>query len=178
MTKTRKRDRAIALGMAIFFFVLACGFSLLVIYQMATSKNDQSAADATSQTNTKKTLAGTALANFTPVSSVPKLQITDTKVGTGATVKAGDTITADYTGAIASNGIIFQSTQDTGQPVSFDLHNVIKGWQDGIPGMKVGGSRRILIPAADAYGANPPDGSGIPANAALVFDVTVTKIGS
>jgi FKBP-type peptidyl-prolyl cis-trans isomerase len=58
------------------------------------------------------------------------------------------------------------------------LNQVIPGWTEGIPGMKVGGKRRLLIPAAQAYGANPPSGSNIPANADLVFDITLYKIGS
>lgn len=123
------------------------------------------------------TLAGTQLANFTPVSTVDELQTTDTTEGTGEEVKAGDTVTVDYTGAVAATGIIFQSSKDSGQPVSFGLNQVIEGWKEGIPGMKVGGTRRLLIPADKAYGANPPSGSGIPANAALVFDVTLHKIG-
>lgn len=116
--------------------------------------------------------------DFTPVSHVDKLQTTDTKPGTGQEAKAGDTVTVLYTGAVAATGIVFQSTQDTGQPVSFSLDQVITGWKDGIPGMKVGGERRLLIPAAEAYGANPPAGSSIPPNADLVFDVTLLKIGS
>jgi FKBP-type peptidyl-prolyl cis-trans isomerase len=93
-------------------------------------------------------------------------------------VKAGDTVTVDYTGAVAATGVIFQSSKDTGQPVSFSLDGVIKGWTDGLPGMKVGGTRRLIIPAGQAYGANPPAGSGIPANAPLVFDITLYKVGS
>lgn len=121
-------------------------------------------------------LQGTKLANFTPVASIGQLQEIDTTPGTGATVKAGNTITADYSGAVASTGVIFQSSKDTGQPATFPLSQVIAGWSQGIPGMKVGGTRRLLIPAALAYGPQPPQGSGIPANADLVFDVTVTKI--
>lgn len=115
--------------------------------------------------------------NFTPVSSVDKLQSTDTKVGSGQEAKAGDTVTVLYTGAVASTGIIFQSTQDSGQPATFGLDQVITGWKDGIPGMKVGGERRLLIPAAQAYGPNPPQVSNIPPNADLVFDVTLLSIG-
>ncbi|HTB49185.1 MAG TPA: FKBP-type peptidyl-prolyl cis-trans isomerase, partial [Verrucomicrobiae bacterium] len=84
--------------------------------------------------------------------------------------------TVDYTGAVASTGIIFQSSKDTGQPATLSLSQVIAGWSQGIPGMKVGGTRRLLIPAGLAYGSNPPSGSGIPANADLVFDVTLDKI--
>jgi FKBP-type peptidyl-prolyl cis-trans isomerase len=105
------------------------------------------------------------------------LQSTDLTVGDGQEVQPGDTVTVDYTGAIAATGQIFQSSKDFGRTVSFPLNQVIKGWTDGIPGMKVGGTRRLLIPAAQAYGANPPGGSNIPANADLVFDVTLHSIG-
>ena len=121
-------------------------------------------------------LQGTKLANFEPVSDVTTLQKIDTVAGTGEEVKPGDTVTVDYTGAVAATGIIFQSSLDSGQPVSFGLNQVIKGWTDGVPGMKVGGTRRLIIPADQAYGANPP--AGIPVNAPLVFDITLHKIGS
>ena len=125
----------------------------------------------TMDTNTKK------LNNFTPVSKVSKLEKIDLVVGTGALVKAGDTVSVHYTGAVAATGVIFQSSKDFGtEPVTFPLSGVIKGWTDGIPGMKVGGTRRLVIPAGEAYGANPPGGSGIPANADLVFDVELVAI--
>jgi FKBP-type peptidyl-prolyl cis-trans isomerase len=123
-------------------------------------------------------LQGTKLDNFTPTDSIPKLECIDIVVGTGETVKAGDTITAHYTGAVAKDGTIFQSSHDgPNQPVTFSLGGVIKGWTDGVPGMKVGGTRRLLIPADLAYGANAPQGSGIPADADLVFDIELVKIG-
>jgi FKBP-type peptidyl-prolyl cis-trans isomerase len=78
---------------------------------------------------------------------------------------------------VAATGIVFQSSLDGGQPIPFGLDQVIAGWTQGVPGMKVGGKRRLLIPAALAYGANPPQGSGIPANADLVFDIELVKIG-
>jgi FKBP-type peptidyl-prolyl cis-trans isomerase len=73
--------------------------------------------------------------------------------------------------------VIFQSSKDFGRSITFGLDQVIKGWTEGIPGMKVGGTRRLLIPADMAYGATPPPGSGIPPNADLVFDVTLHKVG-
>lgn len=121
-------------------------------------------------------LQGTKLASFTPVAQVSKLQEIDVKPGNGAVVQPGATVTVDYTGAIACSGIIFQSSLDSGKPVSFPLSGVIPGWTQGIPGMKVGGTRRLLIPASLAYGASPPQGSGIPANADLVFDVTMHAV--
>lgn len=117
------------------------------------------------------------MANFKPVASTATLTKTDLVVGTGAEVKAGATVSVHYTGAIAATGEIFQSSKDFGtEPITFPLGGVIKGWTDGIPGMKVGGTRRLVIPAVQAYGATPPPGSGIPANADLVFDVELVAV--
>ncbi len=134
----------------------------------------------TTSTTTKKetnTLEGKPLADFTPTTEVKELQKIDITPGTGEEVKPGDTITAHYTGAVAATGIVFQSSLDMGQPIAFSLNGVIKGWTQGVPGMKVGGKRRLIIPSELAYGANPPSGSGIPANAALAFDIELVKIG-
>lgn len=122
-------------------------------------------------------LEGTALTDFTPC-SVSKLESTDIVPGTGEEVKPGATVTAHYTGAVAATGKIFQSSHDQpgDQPIPFSLTGVIKGWTNGVPGMKVGGTRRLLIPAAEAYGGTPPQGSGIPANADLVFDIEATAV--
>jgi FKBP-type peptidyl-prolyl cis-trans isomerase FkpA len=177
-SNTKKRDRVIALAMALLFFAFASSLTIAIIVEAVASHNKTSNNNSNSSaTSTAQSLVGTPLSNFTPVSNVPNLQATDTKVGTGPAVTASNTVTVDYTGAVAATGLIFQTTKGN-QPVSLSLSQVIKGWQLGIPGMKVGGTRRLLIPAIDAYGATPPQGSGIPANAALVFDVTLDKIGS
>jgi FKBP-type peptidyl-prolyl cis-trans isomerase len=179
----RKRERAFAGFGAALFLITSSALTILVIYTLATqNKSSDSSSDTSTSTSQSKEsnvdkLQGTKLANFTPLPSITQLQEIDTTPGTGATVKAGDTVTVDYTGAVASTGIIFQSSKDSGQPVSFPLSQVIAGWSQGVPGMKVGGTRRLLIPAALAYGANPPSGSNIPANADLVFDITVHKDG-
>ncbi len=114
--------------------------------------------------------------DFTPVEKVAELTKIDLKEGTGEVVQPDATITAHYTGAVAATGNVFQSSKDFGGPISFGLNQVIKGWTDGVPGMKVGGVRRLLIPASQAYGATPPPGSGIPANADLVFDIELVAI--
>lgn len=117
------------------------------------------------------------LSGFAPVSKVSSLEKIDTVTGSGKEVKAGDTVSVHYTGAVASTGVVFQSSKDFGtDPVTFPLANVIKGWTDGIPGMKEGGTRRLIIPSEMAYGATPPPSSGIPANADLVFDVELISI--
>jgi FKBP-type peptidyl-prolyl cis-trans isomerase len=182
----RKRERIFAMMGAVLFLATGSTVTIAVIYQMYQNHQASSKASSTSKTTATpaptpkggKKLQGTQLQGFTPVEHIDSLQKIDTTAGTGAVVKPSDTVTVDYTGAVAATGVIFQSSLDTGQTVSFGLNQVIKGWTDGVPGMQVGGTRRLLIPAADAYGANPPSGSGIPANADLVFDITLHKIGS
>lgn len=120
-------------------------------------------------------LEGTKLANFTPQDSVTELQVTDVTEGTGDVVPEGATITAHYTGALVSDGTIFQSSHDFGNAVTFPLSGVIAGWTQGVPGMKVGGTRRLVIPAALAYGSSSP-APNIPANSDLVFDIELVAI--
>jgi len=81
-----------------------------------------------------------------------QLVIEDLKVGTGATVAPTDTVTVNYIGVSCSSGKIFDSSYGRGQPATFPLSGVIKGWTDGIPNMKVGGQRLLGIPPEQAYG--------------------------
>jgi peptidylprolyl isomerase len=83
----------------------------------------------------------------------------DLKPGTGATVGANDTVTVNYIGVSCSTGKIFDSSYSRGQPATFPLSGVIKGWTDGIPGMAVGGQRLLGIPPDQGYGpqGSPPD---------------------
>lgn len=118
---------------------------------------------------------GTKLSKFEPIESVNELQVIEIEEGTGQVVQPGDTITAHYTGALCKNGTIFQSSHDFGKPITFGLGQVIKGWTDGVPGMKVGGWRRLIIPAEQAYGSASP-APNIPANSDLVFDIELTEI--
>lgn len=96
------------------------------------------------------------------------LKVWDVKVGDGKEVPAGATVTVHYVGWLASNGKKFDSSKDRGETISFGLHQVIKGWTEGVPGMKPGGIRRLLIPAAMGYGARGA-GAAIPPNSDLVF---------
>ena len=118
---------------------------------------------------------GTKLVGFTPIETINELQIIDIEQGTGAAVQPGAKITAHYTGALCKNGIIFQSSHDFGKPITFGLNQVIQGWTDGVPGMKVGGMRRLIIPATMAYGSASP-APNIPANSDLVFDIELIAI--
>jgi FKBP-type peptidyl-prolyl cis-trans isomerase FkpA len=104
------------------------------------------------------------------------LQTIDVKLGTGAEAKAGDKVKVHYTGTLMS-GKKFDSSRDRGEPFEFTLGKgeVIKGWDEGVVGMKVGGQRKLVIPWTMAYGeaGSPPD---IPAKAALKFDVELVEI--
>lgn len=174
----RTRDRIIALVIAIAFFATSFALSFFVIWELYN--NNKEAKTVNQNTNSSADqpagqLQGTKLAGFDPMPSVTSLQKIDITVGTGKEVKPGDTVTVHYTGALTADGTIFQSSKDTGQPATFGLDQVIAGWTQGIPGMKEGGKRRLIIPANMAYGAT--ERPGIPANSALVFDVELISVG-
>lgn len=181
-------QRVFILTIVIVFFFTSVAFTGFVIWdQVRTNRETKKQTELTQQLNDqlkKKQegkdnavkLEGTKLADFTPIDKVTELQKIDTIVGTGEEVQPGATVTAHYTGALAKDGTIFQSSLDTGSPIPFSLNSVIKGWTEGVPGMKVGGKRRLIIPAEKAYGAQSPS-SNIPANSDLVFDIELVKIG-
>lgn len=106
-----------------------------------------------------------------------ELKIEDTKVGTGAEAVAGKSVTVHYTGWL-TNGTKFDSSKDRGQPFIFQLGagNVIKGWDQGVAGMKVGGARKLTIPPNLGYGAGGAGGGLIPPNATLVFEVELLGV--
>lgn len=106
-----------------------------------------------------------------------QMQRVDIVIGTGIEAIAGKKVTVEYTGTL-TDGKKFDSSKDHGQPFSFTLGagQVIKGWDEGVIGMKVGGKRTLVIPPELAYGAGgTPDGS-IPANATLTFQIELLKV--
>jgi peptidylprolyl isomerase len=107
---------------------------------------------------------------------VTELRITDEVVGTGDEVTEGATVTAHYVGVSASTGAQFDASWDRGAPISFPLDGVIQGWSQGLVGMKVGGRRNLVIPAAMAYGNTPPPGAGIAPGETLVFTVDLVDV--
>lgn len=98
---------------------------------------------------------------------VEGIKIEDLKMGEGPAVQPHNIVVAYYHGTLKSDGSVFDSAFDRGQPIPFSLDGVIQGWQKGVPGMKNGGVRRLTIPAALAYGAQ--ERPKIPANSDLVF---------
>lgn len=117
--------------------------------------------------------------------AVDKLTTIDQKVGTGTEAKDGMQVTVHYTGwlyddsAKDKHGVKFDSSRDHGEPFSFMLGqgSVIAGWDRGVAGMREGGKRILLIPAALGYGARGA-GDDIPPNASLVFEVELLKVGN
>lgn len=97
----------------------------------------------------------------------------DLKDGSGAVVTDTQTLSVNYIGVSCSTGKIFDSSYQRGQPAEFSLSQVIKGWQQGIAGMKIGGERLLGIPPNLAYGSNPPPTSGIAPDETLWFVVDV-----
>ena len=110
------------------------------------------------------------------VDAVTELVVTDEVEGQGDEVTAGATVTAHYVGVSASTGAQFDASWDRGAPISFPLDGVIRGWSEGLLGMKVGGRRNLVIPGDMAYGANPPPGAGIAPNETLVFVVDLVAV--
>jgi len=133
-------------------------------------------------------IAQTAPAKKAPVASGPTkvtgdptktasgLEYWDIKVGTGAVAQTGQQVKVDYTGWLTT-GKKFDSSVGTGRPFDFKLGagNVIKGWDEGIVGMKVGGKRQLRIPPDLAYGEKGYPGA-IPPNATLIFDVRLVDV--
>jgi FKBP-type peptidyl-prolyl cis-trans isomerase FkpA len=139
---------------------------LSIILGMATmaSANAQSNASPTKVTGKPKaTLSG--------------LQYWDIEVGTGVTAVSGKTVKVHYTGWL-TDGKKFDSSVDRGQPFSFPLGagRVIKGWDEGVAGMKVGGKRQLRIPPELGY-QDKGAGGVIPPNATLIFDVELLDVG-
>lgn len=118
-----------------------------------------------------------------PGGSIAELQRIDEKPGTGATATAGSDVTVHYTGWLYDEkaqdmcGEEFDSSVKRGQPFTFLLGagQVIRGWDDGVAGMQVGGKRRLLIPSDYGYGQDGAGGA-IPPNASLVFEVELLDV--
>ncbi len=123
--------------------------------------------------STSSAQTGSQSANM--ITMADGLQYQDLTVGTGQEAKAGDTVTVNYVGKL-TNGQIFDSSYDRNQPFTTQIGvgQVIKGWDEGIPGMKVGGKRELIIPPSLGYGAQ---GAGpIPPNSTLVFLVELLSV--
>jgi FKBP-type peptidyl-prolyl cis-trans isomerase len=128
------------------------------------------------QTAAKTAASGPTKVTGEPTKTASGLEYWDIKVGTGAVAETGHKVKVDYTGWL-TNGKKFDSSVGTGHPFDFLLGGgqVIKGWDEGVAGMKVGGKRQLRIPPDLAYGPKGYPGA-IPPNATLIFDVQLVDV--
>jgi len=175
----RLRERVFAGFGALLFLGSACALTVYVIIQSNSSSNEsgsQTSQQSCADTSTEAAL--TAPTAYVPTTlPVTSLQVTDLSVGNGATAKDGDCLVVKYYGTLASNGKEFDQdfTDTSGFAFTLGKGQVISGWDQGLVGMKVGGTRRLVIPASLAYGSQSPS-SSIPANSDLVFVVKLLRI--
>ncbi len=155
--------------MKAFILPLALALSTSVFMTGCSDKTEATKADTKTET--------------TEANKMAELVKTDVKVGDGTEATAGKMVSVHYTGwlydeaAADKHGKKFDSSRDRGQPFQFPLAGgqVIKGWDEGVQGMKIGGQRTLIIPAEMGYGARGAGGV-IPPNATLVFDVELLGV--
>jgi FKBP-type peptidyl-prolyl cis-trans isomerase len=143
--------------------------ALATVLAVACTKKSEEPAQPAANTTTAQTTTTTT------TTTEPKVEIVDSVIGKGAEAVNGKAVTVHYTGTL-KDGTKFDSSVDRKEPFTFTLGSgqVIKGWEQGIQGMKVGGKRKLTIPAELAYGNNAV--GAIPANSTLIFDVELLEV--
>lgn len=185
--------RIFALTMATVFTLSAVAFSAFVIYDIVQSRKNQPADTAAAQQQAEQqaqmaqqeeacpsspeAAALPAPEVYIAPSAATTLESTDLEVGDGAEAKAGDCLSTKYYGTLAKDGVLFDENFTQPSAIGFVLGQgrVIEGWDKGLVGMKVNGTRRLVIPAAQAYGSQA-QGDKIPANSDLVFVVKLLDV--
>lgn len=154
-----------------FLILLAIGGGIYI----SKTKISQSFSTPTPEATIQSAVEGEATTSA-QTKMEDKLIIEDVKVGTGDLATSGKKITVNYAGTL-TDGTKFDSSYDRGTPFTFNLGagEVIKGWDQGFDGMKVGGKRKLTIPGSLAYGKDGIPGT-IPGNAALIFEVELLKV--
>ena len=153
-----------------YFVAVAIMLALTGVFVLAQTAPAKTAVDVRPNTNAPTKVTGDG------VKTDSGLQYWEIRVGNGEVAKEGSHVRVHYSGWLTT-GKKFDSSVDRGQPFDFTIGNgeVIKGWEEGVAGMKVGGKRQLRIPPELGYGAggSPPD---IPANATLIFDIQLLGV--
>ena len=154
-----------------YFVAIAIVLALTAVFVIAQTAPAKKSAAARPNTNAPTKVTGDG------VKTSSGLTYWDIRVGTGDTAKEGSRVRVHYTGWL-TNGKKFDSSVDAGTPFDFRIGNgeVIKGWEEGVAGMRVGGKRQLRIPPDLAYGAGGTPGGPIPPNATLIFDVQLLGV--
>ena len=175
-TKNKTNYMQIIAPIAILIVASLGFYYLSKYYNKKDMENTNDKASQTNQTSTSNPSAPSAEADKDSGVNVQGVSVKILKEGSGAAAKNGDKLSMHYVGTL-ENGIKFDSSRDRGTPFEFTLGTgeVIKGWEVGILGMKVGELRRLTIPSELGYGARGA-GSAIPPNATLIFEVELLKI--
>lgn len=168
MSVKEKGTRVFIVSMVGAFILSSLGFSALVIWNLAHENNQN---DSSQTADIQKQLED----QVKQQQDNQQLKSSDIKLGTGAVASSGKTVTVNYIGTL-TDGKKFDSSYDRKQPFTFTLGQgeVIKGWDQGVVGMKVGGERKLTIPPSLGYGSQAT--SGIPANSTLVFDIKLVSV--
>ncbi|MBD6619142.1 FKBP-type peptidyl-prolyl cis-trans isomerase [Komarekiella sp. 'clone 1'] len=163
-------------------FMLAC-VVLLVLAQVGGRQDtaiatqlSQTLPVPTTETENNTLIASNTMSDANAVTTPSGLKYVELKEGTGATPKTGQKVVVHYTGTL-EDGTKFDSSRDRGQPFDFKIGvgQVIKGWDEGVGTMKVGGQRQLIIPPELGYGSRGAGGV-IPPNATLLFDVELLDV--
>jgi peptidylprolyl isomerase len=190
------RISALVLTASVSVLAAACGSSTSPTATPPAGQSGNSTTTTTAAATTTTAASSSAIAPVSmptaagtfgtkpPTVTVPTgapptvLESSDLITGTGAEAEDGETITVQYVLVDYSTAKEIQSSWDSNMPFSFVLGQgqVIKGWDEGVVGMKVGGRRELVIPPALAYGSSPPPNSGIETNATLIFIVDLLKV--
>jgi FKBP-type peptidyl-prolyl cis-trans isomerase len=166
------------LYIVVFFVILVAVGAFFIFYKKDESQNQPLATDTPTAT-IESTVEPTTVGSASPIVNTDKLIIQDEVVGTGIEAVSGKSVTVNYTGTL-TDGTVFDSNTDPKfghvEPFTFSLGagQVIQGWDQGVAGMKIGGKRKLTIPASLGYGAQSV--GTIPANSTLIFEVELLKV--
>ncbi len=169
-----KKDIAI---IVIILIILVGGIYLIFNRSQPTENSQNTSMQNTEQKNSQNNSTQNAEQNNNPSSyNIQGMKVEILKEGSGPAAKSGDNVTVNYVGTL-ENGTKFDSSIDRGVPLPLVLgqNSVIKGWELGLIGMKVGEKRKLTIPPELAYGKNAV-GNIIPANSTLIFEIDMVKI--